>query len=117
MRRAFAFLNLFGIGCGVVGSFLLYWALAVKSTDFKLVTVNNNELAFCFEGKRVETGFGGPLIKSDKPCPNWDRTGPTAEIEANYPRAAELGIVLVVIGFLLQTPLAFAAVGDTSRRA
>ena|SRR5712692_9978058 len=100
-----------GLSCSLVGGFLLFYFLTLKPSEFRLVRTSNGDMALCLKDKRVATGYGGPLGVTDEPCPEWQHTGPTAEVVAEKPAYARWGLGLIIVGFGLQLPLAITAVG------
>jgi|SRR5580700_2303394 hypothetical protein len=108
--RVLAFLNLFGLACSAAGGLFLVYSLTLKSSNFRLIKVADNELAICLDDKKVVAGYGGPLVVSDGPCPDMKRTGPTPQVIADNPRLATWGVTLIFLGFVLQLPTAIAAV-------
>ena len=110
MAKFWAVFNLIGLTCGVAGGLLLAYALTLKPSNFRLVKTGEKELAICLDSRRVVAGYGGPLVVSDDPCPDMQGTGPTAEITANRPQLAHLGLWLIICGFVLQLPSALAAI-------
>lgn len=109
--KVWAVLNLAGLACSVVGGLLLAYALTLKPSNFRLVKTGEKELAICLDNRMVAAGWGGSLVVSDDPCPDMKGTGPTAEITANRPWLAHLGLLLIIVGFALQLPNAVAAIG------
>jgi hypothetical protein len=107
-NRSFSVLNsvnLFGLVCGVAGGIMLSSALTLRPTNFRLVQTKDGT-ALCLKDKTVSTGFGGPLIVTDDPCPDTLHTGPTPEVLTNRPRLARTGFWLVIAGFIFQVPAA-----------
>jgi hypothetical protein len=86
-----AVLNLLGLSLTLVGSLLLIWTLTVKPSEFRLVKTSTSDMALCLKDKRVATGFGGPLVVTTEPCPEWQNTGPTAEVVTDKPAYADWG--------------------------
>ncbi len=111
LTKVWAVLNLIGLVYSVVGGLLLAYALTLKPSNFRLVKTGEKELAICLDNRTVVAGYGGPLVVSDDPCPDLKGTGPTAEITANRPRVAHLGLLLIIVGFVLQLPNAVVAIG------
>jgi hypothetical protein len=75
LTRFWAFLNLAGLICGVMGALFLFYSLALKPSNFRLVKVGDKKLAICLDNKVVVAGYGGPLVVSDDACPVWRGRG------------------------------------------
>lgn len=114
MSRGRERMNLAGLICGLVGGLLIVYALPLTRSNYRLVETSNHHVAICFNEKTVEAGYGGPLIVSDKPCP--DGIGPSAApvIGAERPIFVPLGVGLIVLGFILQLPSAWDSVRHTT---
>ena len=110
MTHLWAIFNLIGLVFSVLGGLFLFYSLMLKPSNFRLVKVGEHELAICLDDKKVVAGYGGPLVVSDEVCPELSKTGPTPQVVANRPRLANLGILLILLGFALQLPAAAAAV-------
>jgi hypothetical protein len=108
--QLWALLNLIGLVCSVLGGLFLFYSLALKPSNFRLVKVGESKLAICLDDKKVIAGYGGPLVVSDEVCPDMVKTGPTPQVVANRPKLASSGVLLILIGFVLQLPAAAAAV-------
>lgn len=109
LKIVLAVANLVGLSCGLVGGLLLVYALTLKPSQFRLVETSDGNMALCLKDKRVATGYGGPLGVTDEPCPEWQHTGPTAEVVTEKPAYVPWGVRLIIIGFVLQLPAAIAA--------
>src|SRR5215469_9616043 len=110
MSRCFAVLNLIGIVSSAAGGILLFFAMPLERTNYRLVETENHEVAICFRGKKVVAGFGGPLVVSDEPCPEGLGASLTPAIQYEHPSFLTWGLVLLVLGFALQMPAAFIAI-------
>jgi hypothetical protein len=110
MAQLWAFLNLIGLVCSVLGGLFLFYSLTLKPSNFRLVKVGEKELAICLDDRIVVAGYGGPLVVSDDVCPDIGKTGLTPQVVANRPKLTNFGILLILIGFALQLPAAAAAV-------
>jgi hypothetical protein len=104
--RLFATLNLLGLFFGVIGGIVLFYSLALRSSNYRLVEKSDHGVAICLNDKVVEGGFGGPLIVSDKSCPQSIEPSLAPVIEAHRPVFVPLGLVLICLGFGLQLPAA-----------
>ncbi len=104
--RLLAALNLAGLSCSLVGGILLFYTLTLKRSNYRLVEKSDHSVAICLNDKLVATGFGGPLIVADEPCPQG--IGPSAApvIEAEKPAYLPWALGLIVAGFALQLPAA-----------
>jgi hypothetical protein len=109
-QRRLAVLNLLGLVFGVVGGLLLFFALTLKPSDYRLVKTRGDKVAICLDNKKVEAGYGGPLAVSAEDCPDVAGNGPTPQIEAHHPAFVRWGLALVIIGFAFQLPSASFAV-------
>jgi hypothetical protein len=109
MRKLYAVLNLFGLVSGVLGGFLVYKSMILKPTKYKLGEGQNQTLAICFKEKKIATGFGGPLIVSDEPCPE---ASVAAAIEYENDRLVHPALLLIGLGFLLQVPAGLQAISS-----
>jgi hypothetical protein len=94
----------------VIGTFLLFYALALKVSNYQLVETSNHGVAICLNGKLVATGYGGPLVTTDEPCPDGTVPSRAAVIQADRPLFAYSGLFCILVGFCLQLPLAVVAV-------
>ena len=83
--KLMAISNLLGLACGLIGGLLLAYSLELKPTNFRLVEGRDKQVAICLNGRKVETGFGGPLVVSDEPCLDVNDTGPTPQVTAIRP--------------------------------
>jgi hypothetical protein len=110
---AMAVLNLLGLVCSLIGGFLLFYNLTLKSSNYRLVQKSDGGVAICLNKKLVASGYGGPLVLTNDPCPDWNGTGPTAEVVAEKPVYVPWGLGLIIAGFMLQLPL---AVGTIAKR-
>lgn len=67
--------------------------------------------AICHDDEKVVAGFGGPLIPAGAcPASELKNTGATPQLVAHHPAFAAWGVRLLIVGFLLQIPLAWTAV-------
>jgi len=110
VRSWIGILNLLGLACGVIGGVLLAYSLELQPSNFRLVEGNDKQVAICLNGKKVVAGFGGPLVVSEEPCLDMTGTGPTPQVMANRPAFVTTGVLLIIIGFVLQMPAAFSTV-------
>jgi hypothetical protein len=92
-----------GVACSrLVASILLALTFSVTSSPFRPILTSKGETALCFEGKLLVAGFGGPLVLSTDPCPEWDQAKPAALMEFKHPRFLRWGFVLLALAFALQ---------------
>lgn len=108
--RSFAILNLAGLILSVSGGLILTYSLTFKPSHYRLVKTREGNVAICLDNKLVQSGYGGPLIATDYPCPDMETTGPTLQVVANRPRLSRFGFPLLFLGFVLQLPAAVCAV-------
>jgi hypothetical protein len=101
---------LLGLVFGVVGGLLLFSALTLKPSDYRLVKVRDAKVAICLDNKTVEAGSGGLLVVSAEDCPDLAGNGPTPQVEASRPALVRWGLALVIVGFAFQLPSALFSV-------
>jgi hypothetical protein len=106
MKRFLAVTNLLGLIIGVVGGVMLACSLSLKTSNYRLVENEKHEVVICHNNKLIGVGFGGPLVASDEPCPSGSGPSAAAVVETNNDALAKLGLILVIVGFTLQLPLA-----------
>ena len=109
LARFFAFLNIVGLLGGVLGGLFLFYSFTLRASNFSLDKVRDKEVAICMDGRVVVAGFGGPLVVSDDACPDVKGAGLTPQVVSDRPTLAKWGVVLVILGFLLQIPAASVA--------
>jgi hypothetical protein len=101
---------LLGLVFGVIGGLLLFFALTLRPSDYRLVKTSGDKVVLCLDNKKVEAGDGGSLMVSAEDCPDLAGNGPTPQIQANRPAFARWGLALVIVGFALQLPSALFSV-------
>jgi hypothetical protein len=106
MNKLLAVLNLAGLIFGVGGGVLLALALSLKTSDYRLVENEKHEVVICHNGKLIAAGYGGPLVATDEPCQKGLGPSAAAVVETNNDGLAKLGLILVIVGFVFQVPLA-----------
>jgi hypothetical protein len=106
MKRILAFANLLGLITGVVGGLMLACSLSLKTSDYRLVETEKHEVVICHDDKLISVGYGGPLSTYDEPCPKGLGPSAAAVVETNNDTLAKLGLILVIVGFVFQLPLA-----------
>jgi len=109
--------NFLGLIVGFAGGVLLACSLSLKTSDYRLVETGKHEVVICHHDKLVGVGFGGPLVTGDEPCPKGSGPSAAAVVETNNDALAKVGLILVIIGFALQVPLAGKAVFTRSPRS
>ncbi len=108
--RIFAILNVVGLFLSLAGGLALTYSLTFRPSHYRLVKTRDGQVAICLDDKLVEAGYGGPLVQTNKPCPDMGTTGPALQVVANRPTLSRFGLPLLVFGFLLQLPGAIFAV-------
>jgi hypothetical protein len=71
----------------------LFYGLTQRITNFRLVETKDGSMALCLKDRKVASGYGGPLILSDDPCPDVKPTGQLPEIVAEHPVMLNSGLV------------------------
>jgi hypothetical protein len=71
-----ALLNLAGLVFAVAGSLLLLFALTLKPSNYRLVKAADGTVTICLDNKKVEGGYGGPLVVSNEDCPDMQEMAP-----------------------------------------
>lgn len=104
-----AVLNLLGLLLSLIGGILLFYALNLEASNFKLTEQNNHEVAICLNDKMVEAGYGGTLRVSVKPCPPSIAPSRTPTIVTEHPTFVTCGLGFIILGFVLQLPSASVA--------
>lgn len=107
--RCCALLNLIGLAFTFFGSIGVIESLTQRTTEFRLVQTKDGGMALCDKEKKVDSGYGGPLIVSQEACPDITTTGRLPEIVADHPAVLNAGIALIIVGFILQIPFAVIA--------
>ncbi len=97
-----SFLNILAASIALAGSILLAFSLTVTSSTFRPVATNDGGTLLCFDGRELEAGYGGGLVLTKNPCPDWERAKPVAIILANHESFVTWGIILLGLCFLLQ---------------
>lgn len=110
-----AALNLAGLSLSVLGGVLLFCSLTATSSNYRLVEKSDHGVAICLNDKLVATGFGGPIILSDEPCPTGKGPSVASVVAAERPVFVPWGFGLIFVGFALQVPAAFVACFKRSR--
>lgn len=113
-KRMLDVANFSGLIIGFVGGLLLFYSLSIKTSDYQFVETEKHEVKICHHDKLIGTGYGGPLMTGDEPCPKGIGPSAAAVVETNNDVLAKLGLIMVIVGFALQLPLAGKAVFSRS---
>jgi uncharacterized membrane protein len=104
--KLWAVLNLVGLLFSVLGGVLLFCSLTATSSNYRLVEKEDHGVAICLNDKVVASGYGGPLIITDEPCPKGIGPSVASVIVAENPKYVPWGFGLIFVGFALQVPAA-----------
>ncbi len=115
--RAWGSLALFA---NLLGTILVTLSFQATSSDFRFVTARNSSVmpgspsqgatayAICVNNYTLAvTDSKGSVGIGVRNCPNWENAHPAAIVTAEYPWLLYLGLVLSILGFLIQFILTF----------
>ena len=86
----------------------MFFSLSLKTSNYQFVETEKHEVVICHDNKLVGVGYGGPIVTGDEVCPKGIGPSELPVIETNNDSQARWGLILVIAGFALQLPFAFA---------
>jgi hypothetical protein len=100
------------LALNVLGAGILFFSFQATSSDFRLVTARTKSVlspepivhyALCVNNyTMIETDTKGKLVIGAAGCPEWEHSRPAAVVNFEHPSFVTAGMIMLLIGFVLQ---------------
>lgn len=89
--------------CNLLGTVLLFYSFQAESSDIKVVTTGEGEVALCVNGHLLAMSHAhGGMTVGAVPSPEVENAKPAAIVNFDMPLLVDAGFIFILIGFLLQ---------------
>ena len=87
----------------VIGAGILFFSFQATSSNFRLITTPDGRSALCVDKRAliIAEPSGGFRIGAPD-CPDWEHARPAAVVNFEHPSFVTIGLLLVVLGFVVQ---------------
>ncbi len=89
--------------CNLLGTFLLFYSFGADSSDIKVVTTAEGNVALCVGDRLLAMSHAnGGITVGVVPCPEVENAKPAAIVNFDRPLLVDAGFIFIIMGFLLQ---------------